>query len=1605
MNCEQGISRPTLNPPSNHVMNPKILTAVSLAFVALALNAKADITTSLVLQLNLDETSVNTPNDSSGNANNGTLTANANGDWTWTNGWIAGGLQLSSTGSSNYIRIPDAANLNFTNSRTFTLAAWVKIPNPSTQVSGGALIAKGTGGGGEQYDLDLNAGKYRLVVRPSSGGSAATVTSAAVAANNTWQHIVAICDGTNTVNKTLSLYVNGVLSASAANNAVLAALRFSTAPVTIGARQSASAAFNLSVTNVTMDDVRLYNRVLSPADVYQLYANSGRAAAIATQPRSVTNNVGDYSPFNVAVDNNNSTLPVAYQWQLYGTNLPSATNATFTITNSQIANNGPYSVVISNVIGFTTSSIAYLQVQSLPAVDITSGLVGYWKFDDGAGSSTAADSSVNGNTGTLTSFADLNACWVPGLTNGALFFNGDASAQDLVAIPAVGSPAPPALDFYTNLSFSIALWVNAQLPQTNGAGIVAKGTGNGGEQYVIDINGTTYRFYVRNTNGPSFVVTTAVTPNGTWQHLIASFDAVKGIQDFYVNGQIAGVTVAPLTLISNAHEVSIGNRQAGTAGYGNAFTGAIDDLRFYNRALTSADAAALYLTGGVYPPSFSLQPTNSALYAGDNVRLATIVSGTAPILYQWKTNNVSIPGATNAILLLTNVQLGNAASYTLIASNTYGVATSSVAVLTISPWTPTDALAGYWKFDETTGGTAADSSPNANNANLVSFAFDDSQWVSGRVNGAISVNPTGISLEHAEAPDSPSLNFDGNGRFSIAAWVRGPATQINGAGIVAKGVGSLNEEYALDVTTSGGYRFYIRNNVAAAINLQTTVAPNGTWQHVVATYDAGFTLMNFYVNGQLVASNTAAGSTLLADNSHAVTIGAREQSASSGYNFYFNGTIDDVRIYSRALSAADVQTIYNAAGVVAPVFYTQPQSVSRWVGDNQTLSALVDGTPPLVYQWLKNGSNILGATTSSLTLTNLQLTDAGSYSLLASNSAAPAFSSNAILQVAVFSIATPIGYWRFDDATGQLAADTSGYGNPGTLTDFPGDDSMWVSGRINDALNFNPIGTVAPFEYVTLTNSSGNFDFGSDSRFSLAAWVRSVGTEPAGAAILAKGYGGGGEQYCIDVQNGTYRFFVRQATGGTAVQITPPIAPNGRWQHLVATLDATASSMAFYINGQLVGTGITTSVLPTNHVVSVGCREASTVSGYTLPFQGLIDDVRIYNRALTSNQVQQLYASAPVLPPTIYTQPQSATRYAHDGVTFSVVADGTDPLSYQWKKAAASIPNATNTSLVLANLGLGDAGSYSVQVTDANSSIQSSNALLSVLAVPPPDITNLLVAYWAFDETTGSVAADSSGNNNSASMFGFPTDDSQWMPGIIGNALHFTNAVDPNYRIASDAPLNGLQNANQFTFAFWAKEDPGSHGVNPRFLGPLAGQAWVVWNPGVGVGMNVAVASSQPVIGAWHHFIVLYDRTAGTYSLYVDGIRQVTEAGGYVRTDPTASQWLIGHNETGTTTADSWTGLLDDVRIYNRLLTINDAQALYLIAGQPQLSLSNSGISLTLSWPVGAAGFHLQNAGAVASSGTVWSNVTATPVQSADGASQSVTVTTTGRQFYRLVKP
>jgi signal transduction histidine kinase len=320
--------------------------------------------------------------------------------------------------------------------------------------------------------------------------------------------------------------------------------------------------------------------------------------------------------------------------------------------------------------------------------------------------------------------------------------------------------------------------------------------------------------------------------------------------------------------------------------------------------------------------------------------------------------------------------------------------------------------------------------------------------------------------------------------------------------------------------------------------------------------------------------------------------------------------------------------------------------------------------------------------------------------------------SNAVPDLAALSRHL-VGHWTLDEQHGLRAVDASGKGNHGTLFNFPRNNSHWVSGRIRGGLNFNSSGIS---NNVVTVPDSAVLNFTNGLSFTLSVWVRSLGPQVSAAGILCKGFGMGGEQFGLDVFEGKFRFYTRPAQANPASAVISAVAPNGRWQHLTATFDRGAGRMSLYVDGQWAGAkAAPPTLLYSTHEVSIGCRKSSSFAGYDLGFKGLIDDVRIYDCALNAAEVEALHTAAGTWPLVLYHQPKGASRHVGERVEFAVAADGTGPIDFQWQKNGQDLPEATASALELGDLRFEDAGVYTVKLADANGTLTSTNAVLTMV--------------------------------------------------------------------------------------------------------------------------------------------------------------------------------------------------------------------------------------------------------------------------------------------------
>ena len=210
------------------------------------------------------------------------------------------------------------------------------------------------------------------------------------------------------------------------------------------------------------------------------------------------------------------------------------------------------------------------------------------------------------------------------------------------------------------------------------------------------------------------------------------------------------------------------------------------------------------------------------------------------------------------------------------------------------------------------------------------------------------------------------------------------------------------------------------------------------------------------------------------------------------------------------------------------------------------------------------------------------------------------------------SYATLVGYWDFNEGSGTSITDQSGSGNDGTL--YREQANTWSTGRIGSGLYFD--GSTGA--YVSVPTSSS---LEMTGQISFAAWVKPTNPN-RDAPIIAK-EGGNLLSYWFGVHYNKFGVLLSNNSGGSwAVndRAQGTITAN-EWSFLVCTWDG--STIRHYLNGQLVGTtSFTGSLYVSSAFLSIGIN--SLFDGTR--FEGYIDEVRIYDNALTQTEVLNLMA-------------------------------------------------------------------------------------------------------------------------------------------------------------------------------------------------------------------------------------------------------------------------------------------------------------------------------------------------------------------------------------------
>lgn len=1133
--------------------------------------------------------------------------------------------------------------------------------------------------------------------------------------------------------------------------------------------------------------------------------------------------------------------------------------------------------------------------------------VGYWKFDDGTGT-TAQDSTSNNKDGTITgaTWQTEDLC----MMGKCLYFD----STDKVAVDTSTGIINP-----TN-PFSLSAWVKVTDLSTHR--VIYSQTNSGDADalfdFIIPTTGRTY-LQVRNTAGTGYVAVQldsgdALSTN-KWYHLTVTSNGSNSMQ-LYVDGVLKKTSTDSISGTYTYTLSDIGARAVESL----YFRGFIDDTKIYNSALSAAQIQASYAS------------------AGNPDGLAGSVLGA---------NDENMPGALSS------------------------------------------GLVGYWKMDEASG-NLTDSSGNSNTGTDTSTTVAAAKFGNGRTfNGTSS---------RVQAAYSSSLDV-GNGDFAIGGWVKTGSIGVTRMIFSNYNVNASYMQFLL--LSTGKLAFVARNasDISGSMTGNTNLSAT-TWYHLMVVRSG--TTMRIYING--VEETLSAGSSTFPtgdfwEGSAKLDIG--NEATNGGQTTFnatewFNGTLDEFRIYNKALSPSEISQLYNFApgpkahwkfdentgtsafdtassantgtlsgdtiwrsgkyggaldfdgtGDLVTVANesnfdferTNAFSISSWVNiTDQTQSifpiyaktsgpgtcdergialyvrpssAGIDATvendscPGNRLFWRRfgdivltgwshimmtyDGSSAIGglkvyvngteqvATTTENTLNATTLNDA-SPTIGGTVGGGSGYAKGGIDDVKIYNyvrtqkqivedinaghpavgspVASAIAHWRFDEGADNMCSggsnDVCNSGNQGSGLDGAGNTftspatstSGWTQGgKFGRGLTFD-----GSSDYISMSSATG-LPTGATER-TISAWVKPSSSLQDGV-VMSWGSNSANQLSGLRMlSSGKVRCNSHTNDLDSNDSITA-----GSWHHIACVYDGT--KWTAYINGKPSGTlSVTLNTTNGANTPAIG-RLNYTAANF---FFGAIDDVKVYGGALTAEEIK-----------------------------------------LDFNRGASQVLGAQ-----------GDSSTYEKQAANQEYCV-------------PGDSTSCAapVIRWDFSEGSGTTANDTSGNNNAGTLTSGPT----YKSGKLGKAVNFDGTDDYVVKTSANNYPTSSTDGTWETW-FYARTCSGNLGIlttggmdadtstsNTSMRIYCRGSDNTI-TYGIGWDFDQNAPSSD-LTNAWHH-VVLTRTSAGVWNLYIDGVVKSTI------TD--SSPWqknnlVLGRFSGGGAPANYWNGLMDGVKVYNYVRT------------------------------------------------------------------------------------
>lgn len=1131
--------------------------------------------------------------------------------------------------------------------------------------------------------------------------------------------------------------------------------------------------------------------------------------------------------------------------------------------------------------------------------------VAQYNFED-----VLTNAGVEGATADLTVAGGGTAAYATGNTSPntvkAYSFNGTDNNLSSTWTGITGTAARSA-----------SVWVNlagADVTAAGGMTIFEWGTKAdlvGFELRVADFGASnpTLRFEAGGTTARAHA-TNGVVADGTWHHVAITFPAGGSSANvkLYLDGVLIvgyGGTSAAAFPNTTAGSFRIGSDLNGA----RKFKGLMDDFRIYDVELSAAEISTISTGAAIIPPVTAFSVDNTTPSIGEIITF-TETSTNTPTTYLWDFGDATAIGATDVANPQVSYQSAGTYTVTLTASNGGGSDPEvKTDYITVTESAGTGNLQLQYDFTgDVTDASAYGRDLVAQGALTPTFGnregTGDAYTASGVFADHLASGYTGISGGTARTVTG-WFKTTGTSRETIISWGTNAAGQMFNV-MIENGVPRIE----------GG---------TSSLKTSNTGLNNDVWRHIAVTYDPsdGDKLSNckIYVDGVIATNLTDAGGSFNSENTVINTNTTTNflRIGSAVYSSYvFNGALDDIRIYDLALTAAQVSSVSSGTAIDLPVTEFSASNITPSIGEIVTFTETSTNGPISSYLWDFGSPTAVGATDVANPEVSYQA--AGTYTVTLTTTNAGGSDPEVKTDYITVSAGAGSGELQLQYDFTNDVTDASTYSRDlvarGALTpaftDREGtNDAYTTSGVFDDHL------------------ATGYSGISGDGARTVTAWFKTTATGSDREAIISWGANAAGEMFNVMIEDGVPRI----EAGSSSLKTSNTALNSGLWRHIAVTYDPLdgdkLSDCKVYIDG-ILATNLAdaegsfnseTTVLNTNTTTNFLRVGSAIYSPHT--FDGSLDDVRVYSKALTIGEITAIVG---VAAPVAGFGASGTVVGEGETVTFS---DGSTnvPTSWSWTFEGGNPATSTDQNPVVTYASVGN---YQVSLTATNAHGTDTKTVAGYITVGDTD----LHARYTFQ----SELTDASIFGRDLSVIGGLTPT--YVNDHLGNAESAYQSPGEEAKYLTAAYKGIGANGTRTVTAWFKTTEGGTRKTIVAWGNNVEGKMFNVMIDGGQIRIEGGACSLKSTATGldddqWHHLGVTYDPADGDklkdIKIYIDGTlnTNASDTDGSFRseevvidTDNATNDLRIG--DASYFASYFWVGSLADVRIYGTALSAEE---------------------------------------------------------------------------------